>query len=120
MSASATRGTLKVDVSRIGVSLAQFVYLGGASQLAEGVAHENRAGYLLAEQVAGMWQDGGHAGAHVAATDDGRVPDLDTSDVGDRIEPPSRQDTDLQPQVGGTGPHTGRRVLPDSGGGHQQ
>src|SRR5713101_6571562 len=30
-----------------GLDFAKFVHLGGASQLAEGVAHENRAGYLL-------------------------------------------------------------------------
>ena len=79
-----------------GLDLAKFIHLGRTSQLAEGVAHENCARYLFSEQIAGMWQDGGHARAHIAATDDGGVPDLDASNVGDRIEWPGRQDADLQ------------------------
>jgi hypothetical protein len=50
-----------------------------------------------------MRQDRGHASAHVVATDDGCVPDLNASDIGDRIERPSRKDADLQPQVRGSG-----------------
>ena len=44
---------------------------------------------------------------HVAATDDGRVPDLDAGDVGDRIERPDSQDADFQPQAGGSGAGNG-------------
>jgi hypothetical protein len=58
------------------------------NQLAEGVAHKNRARHLFAEQIAGMRQDGGHTCTHVVATDDGRVPDLNTSNIGDRVKRP--------------------------------
>src|SRR5205809_4496042 len=120
MSASATRGTLKVDVSRIGVSISpsSFTWVEPAS-LAEGVAHENCARYLFSEQIAGMWQDGGHARAHIAATDDSRLPDLNASNIGDRVERPGRQDADLQPQVRGSGAGNGNSALRDgSGSGH--
>jgi hypothetical protein len=71
-------GRLKVDVSRIGVSISpsSFTWV-EPTTFAEGVAYENRARHLFAEEVAGMGQDGGHASAHVVATDNGRVPDLD-------------------------------------------
>jgi hypothetical protein len=69
--------------------------LSRTGQLAEGVAHKNRAGYLFPEQIARMWQDRGHPRAHIASTDDGRMPDLNASNIGDRIMWSSRQDTDL-------------------------
>ena len=47
-----------------GLDLAKFIHLGRTSQLAEGVANENRARHLFAEQIAGMRQDGCHASAH--------------------------------------------------------
>src|SRR5215472_1369632 len=59
---------------------------------------------------------GGHARVHVVVTDDGRLSDLNASNIGDRIEQSSRQDADLKPQVHGTGPYTGRRVLRDGSG----
>jgi hypothetical protein len=74
--------------------------LGRVNHLAEGVAYENRARHLFAEEVAGMGQDGGHASAHVVATDNGRVPDLNASGISDCIR---RKDADLQPKVMGTG-----------------
>jgi hypothetical protein len=45
-----------------------------------------------------MWQNGGHAGADVVAANNGRVPDFDTGNIGDRIERSGRQDTDFQPR----------------------
>jgi hypothetical protein len=50
-----------------------------------------------------MWQKGGHAGADVLAANNGRLADFRTGNIGDRIERPDRQDSDLQPQVGGSG-----------------
>ena len=32
-----------------------------------------------------MWKDGGHASANIVATDDGRVADLNASNIGNRI-----------------------------------
>jgi hypothetical protein len=42
-----------------------------------------------------MRQDGGHASANVVATDNGRVPDLDASDIGNRVERTSGQDANF-------------------------
>src|SRR5437899_7989023 len=119
MSASATRGTLKVDVSRMGISISpsSFTWVEPAS-LPKALPTKT-ARYLFAEHVSGMWQDGGHARAHIAATDDGLLPDLNASNIGDRIERPSRQDADLEPQVRGTRPCIGSCVLRDSDGGHE-
>jgi hypothetical protein len=69
-----------------GLDLAQLLHLGHTGQLAEAVTHEDGAGHLLEEEIAGVRQDGGHAGAHGVAADDGRLADLDTGDVGDGIE----------------------------------
>src|SRR2546426_1901140 len=99
-----------------GLDLAKFIHLGRTSQLAEGVAHENRARHLFPEQIAGMRKDGGHASAHIRATDDGGVPDLNASDIGDRIKRPGRQYADLQPQGGGTWSCIGSCVLRESDG----
>jgi len=54
-----------------------------------------------------MWQNGGHAGADVVAANNGRLPDLDIGNIGDRIERPGRQNADLQPQIGSTGRELG-------------
>ena len=70
--------------------------------------------------IAGMWQNGGHAGADVVAANNGGLPDFDTGNIGDRIERPGRQDADLQPQVGGAGAYIGSCALGRSERGHQQ
>jgi hypothetical protein len=96
-----------------GLDLAEFIHLGRTRQLAEGVAYEDRARNLFAEQIAGMRPDGGDTRAHVVATDDGRVPDFDAGNIGDRIERIPWEDAHLQRQVRGTWPRIGRRVLCD-------
>ena len=103
-----------------GLDLAKFIHLGRTSQLAEGVANENRARHLFAEQIAGMRQDGCHASAHVVATGDGRLPDLNASNIGDRIQRAGGQDANSQPQIRGAGSCIGTCVLRDRGGGRQQ
>jgi len=50
-----TQGGCEQDRS---FDFAKFIHLGGASQLAEGVTEEDRAGHLFAENISGMWQDG--------------------------------------------------------------
>jgi hypothetical protein len=87
--------------------------LSGPGQLSEAIAHEDCARYFFAVQVAGMRQDGSHSSVQVVATDDGRVPDPDTSHIGDRIQRASRQDTNLQPQVSASGSRLGSGVLRD-------
>src|SRR5216117_1514743 len=67
-----------------------------------------------------MWQNGGYAGADVVAANNRRLPDFDTGNIGDRIERSGRQDTDLQPQVVGTGARIGSCVLGSSERGQQQ
>jgi len=83
--------------------VAHFLYLRGARQLSETIAHEHRARHFLAIEIAEMWQKSGHAGADVLAANNGRLADFRTGNIGDRIERPDRQDSDLQPQVGGSG-----------------
>jgi len=73
-----------------GLDLAKFFHLGRTSKLAEGVAHENSTRNFLAKKIAGMRQGGGHLGADVVAPDDGGVPNLQASNIGDRIERPGR------------------------------
>src|SRR5438445_11590439 len=111
-----TRRTFPSKSALWGLDLAKFIHLGRTRQLAEGVTHENRSRHLLAEQIAGMRQDGGHASVHIVATDDGGVPDLNASNIGDCIERPGRQDADLQSQLRGTGSSIGSCVLRDNGG----
>jgi len=61
----------------------------GPGQLSEAIAHKDCARYSFAVQIAGMRQDGGYSSAQVVATDDGRLPDLNASNIGDGIERPS-------------------------------
>jgi hypothetical protein len=68
-------------------------------------------------EIAGMWQNGGHAGADVIAANNGRVPDFDAGNIADRIERTGRQDADLQPQIGGAGPCRSTCTLGGSGSG---
>jgi hypothetical protein len=67
-----------------------------------------------------MRKDGGHASVHIVATGDGRVPDPDTSNIGDGIQWASRQDADLQSQVRASGSRLGSGALRESDGGQQQ
>jgi hypothetical protein len=57
-----------------------------------------RGSWDFAEQIAGMRQDGSHTSAHVVATDDGRVPNLNASNIGDCIEQPGLQDAAFSPK----------------------
>ena len=62
--------TASVLVRTIGVSMrAELVDLGGARELAEGVADEDRAGDLVLKEVAAVRKDRGHAGADGVALD---------------------------------------------------
>ena len=91
--------------------VAHFVNLSGTRQLSETIAHKNRTRHFLAIEIAGVGQYGGHAGADVIAPNDGRLPDFDAGNIGDRIQRPGRQDADLQPQIRGAGTCIGSCAL---------
>ena len=95
------------------LDLAQFVDLRGAGQLAEGVADEDRAGHLFAEQIAGMRQDRRDAGANIVAANQRGVADADAGHVGDGVERPARQRAGWNADFGRAG--APRRLLRNCG-----
>ena len=67
-------------------------------QLAERVAHEDRARHLFPKQIAAVRQDGRHPGAHGFGADDGRVADGNPRDIGDGIERPGESRPGAMPR----------------------
>ena len=53
-------------------------------------------------------QDGGDAGAHVVALDEGHLSDPHAGDIGDGVQRPRREDAGLEPDVAGAGTLFGR------------
>jgi hypothetical protein len=76
-------------------------------ELAEGVPDEDAARDLVAEDVARVRKDGGHARANAVALDDREVADAHPGDVGDRVEGAGRKDAGGQADV--TGARAGLR-----------
>jgi hypothetical protein len=99
MSASATRGTLRVFVRSIGVYLAQLAHLRRARQLPEAVADEDRARNLLLKQIPAVRQDGSHARPHVFAPNQSHLPDAHALNVRDCVELTRGQHADREADV---------------------
>ena len=100
MTASATRGTLSVEVSRMGgLDLTEFLRLSRAGQLAEGVADMHGTRDLPLEQVAGVRQHRGHPRADVVAVDERGVTDRYPVDVGDRVQSPGGNTPTMTPRL---------------------
>jgi hypothetical protein len=100
MSASATRGTFRVLVRRMGgLDLAELVHLRRAHELAEAVADEDGPRHLLLKEVAAVRHDGRDAGAHVFAANQSRVADSHAFNVCDGVESSGRQHADDEADV---------------------
>ena len=91
--------------------VAHFIHLGGAGQLSETIARENRTGHFFAVEIAGMRQNRGYAGPDVVAANNGGLSDFDTGNVGDRIKRTGRQDADFQTESGSAGAWSGSCLL---------
>jgi hypothetical protein len=79
--------------------IAEFLYLRGAREFSETVADEYGAGDFFAIEIAGVRQNGSHAGADVVSADYGGVSDFYAGNVGDGVKRAGREDADLQAQV---------------------
>ena len=75
---------------------------------------------FFAIEIAGMWENGGDAGADVVAADEGGVADFDAGNIGDRVQRAGREDADLQPEIGGAWAWLGSCVLGGSERGDQE
>ncbi len=103
-SPSVTAGTDSVLVSAIGdSSCAELLDLEQPDRLPEAVDHMDGGDELLAEQVAGLRHDDGHARLYrrIGGVGHGAVADPHPLDVGDRILRPGRHDTYPQAEIGG-------------------
>ena len=81
---------------------AEFLDLGGAHELAEGVADVDGCGNAIEEEIAGVRQDGRDARMDGVAADDGGVADFHAVDIGDGVVRAWRKDAGCHAEVTGT------------------
>jgi hypothetical protein len=74
-----------------GFDLAQFLHLGGSSQLPESVAHINRAGNFIPKQVPAVWQHHGDSSADGIPLDERGMAHAHALDIGNGIQRTRRE-----------------------------
>ena len=83
--------------------VAKFVDLRGTGEFAEGVAHEDRAGDFIEEQITRVREYNGDARADVETFDEGEVSNAEPGNVGDGVPTAGLEGARSESEVPGAG-----------------